>query len=662
MNRRNFAIYLLILSLLPVAALAAKKNRTGIEPGPMVITPEEAAIVADPENGIEHAVILVVETDRDESFKTTNEITYHFRAKILSNEARDLGDIELPFNIRRGRLKRWWGRTILPDGTVHELAREDLEEQLIKKGASSMTDYVKLKGALPGVEVGAVIDYGYMFQADGNLAFSPIPIQREYQVRKFHFRWVPFRKANYLITHEKERGIVTKSEKRGVTFTGENLPAVDREPYGPPFAHLRATLFIYYNHSEIYQAKEYWDYIAKQLDKFISDYMKGGKEMREFLARTPLPEDAPLDVKLRALYNWIEKNIENTELRTSERREARARIDRDKDFTSSVREVLDTKEGEQWQIRLLFMAFARLLGADAHMVEVVDRSNSYWDAAFLSPTQFDDFLVAVKEPGESEENYVVLDPGSGLPYGEIRWWYTMVQGMLCTGDGAGTILIQPPKAEANGTVYEVVIGFEDEGELMVMSWTRTSTGQSAYVERLYLRGLKPEEREDRLFKLCGADGDFEVTSATVSDLDSAKDALVISCEAESFTDGIGASVGTYSISLEGPWIDSLPVFVEEKRKTPIVFRYAWTSNSSLEIKAPEGFMPRGGYNPVSAETSLGKYRLFIAPTGEGYHVERRFVMPHSSLAAKHYGGLMKYFEFIKRADETRIEFVRKPAP
>lgn len=655
------AICILVLFLLPAAGLAAKKDKTGIGPGPMVITPEEAAIVADPDNGIEHAVILAVEVNRDESFRTTNEITFHFRAKILSNEARDLADITLPYNIRRGRLKNWWARAILPDGTVHELAKEDLEEQVTRKGATKATDYAKLKGAIPGVEAGAVIDYGYMFQADGGLGSSVVAIQRGYQVRKFHYRWVPYLRPNYLITHQEERGIELTSDKRSMTIKAENLPAVDREPYGPPFSESQAILYIYYNSTEIYQPKEFWDFVAKNTEELISDYMKGGKEMKEFLARIPLPEEAPLEVKLKALYSWIGKNIENTGLRSSERREAQARIDTDKDFSASVREVLDNKEGEQWQVNLLFMAFARLLGADAEMVNVMDRTEGYWDLRLMKASQFDDFLVAVKAPGEPKDKYVILDPGSGLPYGRIRWWYTMVRGMLCTKEGAEMVTIQSPKADENGSVYEAAIGFEDDGELQTMSWTWSATGQSGYSERLRLRGMKPDEREDRLFELCGTDGDFEVTSATAKDLDSLGEALEVVCEAESFTDGIGDNVGTYSMSLIGPWIDSLPVFVEEKRETPIIFRYAWTSHTSVDIKAPEGFMPRGGYSPISADTSLGKYRLFIAPTADGYHVERKFTMPHTSLAAKHYEGVKKYFDFIKLSDETTIEFVRKAA-
>jgi hypothetical protein len=430
------------------------------------------------------------------------------------------------------------------------------------------------------------------------------------------------------------------------------------EPFGPPRSELQSVLYIYYNLTEIYEPRKYWDFVAEQTDKFLSDFMKGEKKLREALDEIPLPEGGDLHANLKALYDWIDANIENTDYRTSERRESEARADQDDDDFESVRQVWKDKAGTAPQIRLLYAAFARILGADAHMVAVVDRSESYWDARLLSAAQFDDFLVAVKAPDEPDEDYVVLDLGSGLPYGKVRWWFSMIRGLLCTEEGAGSVTIPPLAAEDSTTVYDVDIGFEDDGELIVMSWTMTAAGQYGRSERVFLRGMTPDEREDRLFELCGSGGDLEVTSATVSDLDNFREPLVLTCETEEFTDGIADDDARYAVAIGGPWIARLPTFVSDTRESPILFRHPWTSETTIDIHAPEGFKPAGGHPPVSADTALGKFRLTILPSGDIYQVQRKFVMPLPSMAAKHYEGLMKYFDFIKRADATRIEFVR----
>ena len=71
------------------------------------LTAVERAIEADPENGIRDGVILVEETDMDEGSNSTNAVTYHVRAKILTAKGRDLADVVMPFNQEDSKLKRW---------------------------------------------------------------------------------------------------------------------------------------------------------------------------------------------------------------------------------------------------------------------------------------------------------------------------------------------------------------------------------------------------------------------------------------------------------------------------------------------------------------------------------------------------------------------------
>jgi len=102
---------------------AAAKTAIEIVPGAKTISPEEKAMIADPARGSEHGIILVDEAIRDESTGTETNLFRHVRAKIFSNEGRRLGDIEIEKDRDRGLLKKWWGFTLLPDGTVLETSR-----------------------------------------------------------------------------------------------------------------------------------------------------------------------------------------------------------------------------------------------------------------------------------------------------------------------------------------------------------------------------------------------------------------------------------------------------------------------------------------------------------------------------------------------------------
>src|SRR5262245_26268404 len=113
----------------PSLALAADKTAIEIVAGPKSMSPEEKAMAPDPARGSQHGIILVDESVRDESPGTESNIFRHVRAKIFSSEGRKLGDISIEHDRESGLLKKWWGFTVSPDGTVLEMKPGDLQEQ-----------------------------------------------------------------------------------------------------------------------------------------------------------------------------------------------------------------------------------------------------------------------------------------------------------------------------------------------------------------------------------------------------------------------------------------------------------------------------------------------------------------------------------------------------
>jgi hypothetical protein len=169
---------------------AGKKKAAAIGPGPTMMSASEKDLETDVESGIEHAIILVEETVRNEDLGANMEVKFHLRAKILSNEGRDLANIEIPLLRGQDKLLDWWGRTILPDGTVQELPQEELEKLSVVKTRSS--EIHELKAALPGAVPGCVIDYGYTLRSSGYVPFDRIPLQRRWPIREFRFDWTPY--------------------------------------------------------------------------------------------------------------------------------------------------------------------------------------------------------------------------------------------------------------------------------------------------------------------------------------------------------------------------------------------------------------------------------------------------------------------------------------
>src|SRR5436309_7101145 len=159
--RRVLVELALAIVLMPSPLLfAADTTAIEIVPGAKTMSAEEKAMAADPAKGSQHGIILVDESVRDESPGTETNLFRHVRAKIFSNEGRRLGDIEIEHDKETGLLKKWWGYTLLPDGTVLESKQSDLKEQEMAKSRGGR--YAVLKTSLPGITPGCGIDYGYV--------------------------------------------------------------------------------------------------------------------------------------------------------------------------------------------------------------------------------------------------------------------------------------------------------------------------------------------------------------------------------------------------------------------------------------------------------------------------------------------------------------------
>jgi len=257
------ALLPVVLALLVCSPAAAKKAER-IEPGPTVMSEAEKALQPDPAAGIEHGIILVEEAFRNEDLNEDMETTFHLRAKILSNEGRDLANIEISFETKGSELERWWGRTILPDGTVYELTRDELEQQSLV--SSSHTDLQVMKAALPGVVAGCVIDYGYVLREPGYIPYDRIPLQRRWPIQKLSYRWQPYRylQGAYRLVKAENLNVKAGFQKNVFRIVAEDLPPVVDEVLMPPDHMVQAAVMLYYVPQRT-NYDRYWDDMSELL-------------------------------------------------------------------------------------------------------------------------------------------------------------------------------------------------------------------------------------------------------------------------------------------------------------------------------------------------------------------------------------------------------------
>jgi hypothetical protein len=652
-----------LLAVLSLCQFTAAKNKPDtsltIVPGPMEMSAEEKAIVPDPAEGTEHALILLEETELNENLGAGFQLAYHLRAKILSSEGRDLANIEIPTVKHESKLKRWWGRAMASDGRVFELRESELQDQSVVKAGA--IEYRALKGVIPGVEPGTVIDYGYVLSGAGFYHDTVLELQRRFAIKRLRYRWIPFSEwqGEYVLHGSESRNVSTRVDGRALLIDAHDMRPVSEEPYMPPQSEVQTTVTFFYSSGG--SPELYWIRAGGAIDAIVAGYGPKDKSVQLVLAQMPWPAGADLRAKVRFVYDWVGKNIRSTGAMSAEEFEMIGSIKTVRKAVTA-RTVLSERYGTPVEMSLLFASLARALGADARFVLAVDRRLRYWDPEIKSIDQFSYFFVAVRMPGESDEQAVVVDPSSGLPYGELPWQATGTHAVVAVAGGFRTVGLLPTMADRNVGETEVALTFEPDGEALVAHWSFVGQGQQGRDSRATLRAASVEERVKRLDSLC-ASGSWEARQSAAPDVQERTAPFRLTCDIETEATNFDASLDRYLIPLPGPWWPEVPSFPESSRRQPVIFPFPRTDHVRADVTAPPGFAPVDPPSPVTMESSIGSYAMEVTSGERGFHVERKLVIKPLKVLPEGYEMVRKFFADVARADRTPLTFRRaSPAP
>src|SRR5882757_9208149 len=119
------------------------------------VLPEELKMTSEPLAPSASAIFLYRQVDRDDN--GPQEIIYD-RIKILSEEGRKYGDVDIPFYKESESVKLIAARTIDPDGNIINFNGTVYEKPLVE--AHSVKLLAK-SFTMPNVRVGSIIEYRY---------------------------------------------------------------------------------------------------------------------------------------------------------------------------------------------------------------------------------------------------------------------------------------------------------------------------------------------------------------------------------------------------------------------------------------------------------------------------------------------------------------------
>ena len=386
-------------------------------------TAEELKMTSDPKAPGVAAVYLYREEITDD---WANSRTIYERIKVLTEKGKELATVSIPYEPGADKVTDIQGRTIHADGTVIPFVAKPDDLMDFKTKGFQVNSVVF---TMPDVEVGSILEYRLKIRYD--TYGTPAPtwwIQQPYFVHKAHYSFRPSNYAGLLYAMKIDSGEKVVKDKHDVfTLDIDDVPPQPDEDWMPPLNTLRWRVEFYY--SRFNSGKDFWDFATKSWADWVREFTNPSGHLKSIVAQIVDPTDTDQQKAVK-IYTAVQK-LENMRF-TRRKSEAERKKDKLKDI-NKAEDVWKQQSGTDDDIALLYVALARAAGLDATPMKVVDRNRAFFDNAYPSSGQLDDYIAIVEIGGK--EFY--LDPGQKMcPYGLLSWKHAMSSGFRLSGKEA----------------------------------------------------------------------------------------------------------------------------------------------------------------------------------------------------------------------------------
>lgn len=611
------------------------------------INPAELKMTEEPKAPGAQAIILELQIDRDDS---EHKMSVYKRIKILTDEGRKYGDIEIPYEKGDESVRYIEARTILPDGRVIEFDGTIYDKVIIKgKGVR----YQAKTLTLPQVTKGAIVEcrfvqyYPYYFYANSRWV-----LRDELFIKHAKFSLYPNNYYGMHVTWPRglPPGTEPPKEKNGFlrTEVRDVLP-FDSEDYMPPELELKYRVDFVYNTLRVDEHDDptkYWQQAAKKFSEYANDFMDKRKAMEQVVSKLVAVGDSP-EVKLRKIYSHVQQ------LRNLSFEKDKTEQEQKRDKIKEIENVADIEKfgyGDAFELTYLFVALSRAAGFQADAVLISTRDKYFFDPNTMNPGQLTSNAAVVNLDGKE----IFLDPGiPNVPFGMLPWVESGVSGIRLVKNGGvwiKTPMSKPEQALATRKAVFTVEGGDLVGEVVV-----TYTGLEAIYRRLSERfdddAARKEYLEDELRQVIPADSVVKLKNSP--DWNGVDSALV----------------AEYTVKISG-WVteagkrqllpigifggDEKHVFEHEKRIHPIYFHYPGIVKDDISVELPAGLVATSLPSPRDENISVTTFSSDVQAKENRIAIKRMLSINGVFVPEKYYLALRDFYQIIRANDEEQI--------
>jgi hypothetical protein len=600
------------------------------------------------------AEALFWEVRVDDSSAQELALRHYVRIKIFTERGREQFSKHDVVFTKGTKVKDVEARVTKPDGSTVFLTKEDVIERDIVKASG-----VKVRAktfALPGLEIGSIIEYRYKEVINNAEANMRLIFQREVPIRTVSYFVKPFSGERGLYYEPFNVGN-TKFEKNKNGFyraTMTNVPAFREEPSMMPEDDVKSWIYIYYSATQRKNAAEYWKDINRFHYEHSKETMKPNDEIKRITAET-IAGATTDDEKLRRIYDYTKSKIRNLNYADKVNEDEWKKVLQAK----TPGDTLKLGYGSSGHVDNFFGAMARAAGFDAREALSGSRNEMIFDrnvpnASLMINSQ----SVAINIGG----TWRFFSPGGyWAPYGMLSW-AEEGQSVLITDskepiwDVIKLSAAEKSREKRTGR-FKLLPDGTLEGEATI-----EYTGHWAAFVKNQNRGDSAVEQENYIKDRIKSNvlGTSDVADLTIQNISDPEKPLVYKFKIR--VPGYASRTGKRIFFQPNVFERSAkPRFTAGVRKYDVYISYPFSEEDDVTIHLPAGFALENADAPQPIEDSqgIGSHKVSIGVTQDGSILvyKRHFVFGNNGFVrfpAKSYPAVKSLFEAFNQADVHQL--------
>lgn len=590
----------------------------------------------------------------DDSSVEELALQHYVRVKIFTERGREqYAKHDVVFG-KGSKIKDIDARVTKPDGTVVLLKKEDVFDREIAKASGIK---VKAKSfALPGLEIGSIVEYKYR-EVIGNVSANMrLQFQREVPMQSVTYWIKPFsgtREMRFERFNVGETGF--EKDKNGFYRASmTNVPAFREEPSMLPEDEVKKWIYIYYTAPGIKDPQDFWLRLSKSGYEVSKGYFKVNDEVKTVTAQV-IAGAATDEEKLHKIYDYCKTEIKNLSYSEKVTDDEWKKV---RDARSGAA-TLKLKMGSASDVDFLFGSMARAAGFDARLAYSGDRSELFFNPRITNADlMLNSSSVAVKVGND----WRFFSPASRFtPFGMLGWV-----------EEDQTALISDPKEliwkttplsssdkskEKRSGKFKLLEDGTLEGEARI-----EFTGNRAAFYKNYNRGDSNEEREKNLRGMVKLNilGSAEIENISMENISDPEKPFVyiFKIKVPGYASRTGKRIFLQPNVFER---NAKPRFTATARKYDVYIQYPYSEEDDLTIELPAGFALENADAPAAIKDSQGigshETKISISSDKKTLVYSRKFSFANGGFIrfpAASYPAIKSLFEAFNKADVHQL--------